>query len=629
MVQSSRSTEVLLGLLALLVGLDGCALGGAKPPPAPLTRNRQRESLEQAVRWKNPSPPVVLQLAGEYLSTGREREGYAYFAARAQEAPDEPLFAALAGMQQARMASQVPLLRRAAWVESAIGKLDRAASKGGLPRYLRGLVTAELPARFHRTEQAVGDLEWTLSLPPSTFPPGLQRGAWRGLARAYSALGRTADAQAATRKAGGAAVVDGPLFLTDGSVNAADGYRFTPPELLEMAPGVYVARGYDFADISFILTTDGVVAIDAGTTEASAGAALAAFRKVSDLPIRAIIITHAHWDHIGGLAALREPGTQVIAQAGFAEELANINRAPDNFQFFFGTKARGTYAFTPDVLVDHRQTLTFGNTQIVLVPAHGGETNDALLAFLPAQGVLFVGDTFMPYFGAPFVAEGSVDGLFETIDLIVGLSPSRLVHGHAPLTDNFTVATLAPLRKALVIVRDATLAGIHDGRTLSEVLAENLLPEELSSQPQAVLPFLLMRDNLIKRLFNQRTGYWKSDGEGLEVYTPAEWGAALTLLGGGREASFVEAARSLTARGDFGMSLELARLGLAAFPHSQPLAEARHKALEGLRLQDQFNPFKFIIYSDMEGQELPAPPQQVLPRIAGAVAQPLDVTKVE
>jgi hypothetical protein len=80
------------------------------PPPPRLTRDLDVEGLEVAVRWPQPAVPVVMALANQYLSTGRDRDGHAYFCARAQEAPTRPLFGALCGMFQARSAGEVPLL---------------------------------------------------------------------------------------------------------------------------------------------------------------------------------------------------------------------------------------------------------------------------------------------------------------------------------------------------------------------------------------------------------------------------------------------------------------------------------------------------------------------------------------
>ena len=80
----------------------------------------------------------------------------------------------------------------------------------------------------------------------------------------------------------------------------------------------------------------GIVAIDAGTTETNARAALTALRRISTQPITHVILTHAHWDHIGGLAGLQEADTQVIAQAKFAGELRRVNETGVSFRYFFG-----------------------------------------------------------------------------------------------------------------------------------------------------------------------------------------------------------------------------------------------------------------------------------------------------
>src|SRR5204862_1546982 len=109
----------------------------------------------------------------------------------------------------------------------------------------------------------------------------------------------------------------------------------------------------------------------------------------------------------------------------------------------------------------------------------------------------------------------------------------------------------------------------------------------LRAQPAMVLRYLVVRDNFIRRLHAQRTGYWKPDGEGIEVVAPAEWAAALDLPAGGREDAYVTAAQSLLDRGDHVLVLKLVDLGLISHPASPALVELRRRALDGLRARHQ------------------------------------------
>jgi glyoxylase-like metal-dependent hydrolase (beta-lactamase superfamily II) len=569
-------------------------------------RDPELEALQETVRWPNPDVATTLGLTGRFIAAGRDQEAYAYFQERAKNADDRPVFLALEGFFQARLAGDVFLLRRIGWVNDAVAKLDRAvAQEPGVPRYFRGLVLAELPARFGKATAAVDDLQWVLEN-KDRFPVGLRRTVYRGLARAYTTLGREAEAKVALERSGYPSLDPSlPVFTTDSWVTAKDGFRFRPPRLIEMAPRVYVAQGYDFADIAFVLTGDGIVAIDAGTTEANARAALAALRQVTTQPITHVLVTHAHWDHIGGLPALRGPTTQVVAQARFAEELKIVNETGVPFRYFFGGAAPRRYELIPDRLVDRRETLTVGSTEFVLYPMRGAETEDALLIHLPASGVLFVGDTFMPYLGAPFLPEGSADALFDNITLIRSLNPRLLIHGHPPLTELFTIAALPGLEAAMRELHARALARIAEGRPLVDILHENILPGTLREHPALVLRYLVVRDNFIRRVYHQRTGYWKPDGDGIEVVAPKEWAAALDLLAGGREDAFVTSARALLGRGDHVLAFRLVTLGLINHPASSTLADLRRRALDGLRARhQQLNPFKFIIYSEWAGADL-------------------------
>jgi hypothetical protein len=146
-----------------------------------------------------------------------------------------------------------------------------------------------------------------------TFPPGLRRSVYRGLARAFTTLERRDEARAALAQSRYPSLDPAlPQFTADFSVTARDGFRFRPPRLVEVAPRVHVAQGYDFADLAFVLTDAGIVAVDAGTTETTARAALDASPHVA--PIRTWS-SRMPTGTTSGLAALR-PSARVIAQAG-------------------------------------------------------------------------------------------------------------------------------------------------------------------------------------------------------------------------------------------------------------------------------------------------------------------------
>ena len=68
--------------ISFVLLLAACA---HSPPEPRVTRDRELESLEEAVRWPNASVPVVMQLANAFLSTDRNHDGYAYFSTLPQD----------------------------------------------------------------------------------------------------------------------------------------------------------------------------------------------------------------------------------------------------------------------------------------------------------------------------------------------------------------------------------------------------------------------------------------------------------------------------------------------------------------------------------------------------------------
>jgi glyoxylase-like metal-dependent hydrolase (beta-lactamase superfamily II) len=547
------------------------------------------DGLYTAADWPNSSPQVLLVLMNQLLAARRYDEAHEFFDRLSRKHPDRGLPLAIAGVVLSKMDGRIG---------EALATLDAAVGREiGLPNYLRGIVRAQAGVA-----EGIADLELVVAL-PDRFPAGLRRAAYHGLAALYAAEGRTEDARRARHKVG--TDRHPSLLAADYWVTEEAGFRFVPPRLVEVAEGVHVAQGYDFSDLAFVRTSAGVIAIDAGGTPRNTAAALAAYRAITTDPITHVLITHGHWDHVGGLAALRGPDTQVVARSA-VHHRDNV-RPPWPRFLPAGETLRGLDD-EPDQLIDAPTTLHIGDLDVELIPVSGGETNDALLIRLPARGVLFAGDIMMPYLGAPFFGEGSAEGLIEGMREVERLAPTVVIHGHPPLTDAFTAAAIPHVRAAAESLLDAVNADVRDWRTLGQILRRNHMPESLREHPEAVLPYLLLREGVIKRRHRQYTGYWQSDGEGVEHIFPDEWALALDLLADGDPARHAEVVRDLLDRDYLPVALRLVDHAL--------LNHADHPALSALRAETvqrlvernlNTGPFRFVIYSGLNGTELPAP----------------------
>jgi glyoxylase-like metal-dependent hydrolase (beta-lactamase superfamily II) len=585
------------------VALMGAACSSLPRPAPQLAQNREVEGFAAAAAWPNAEVAVSIIAAQEFVAARHERDGYEYFQRLAREQPGRPVLTSLEGLLQARCAGEIPLLQRVSWVEDAIRKLDRGAEAEPVAgQLLRGLVFADLPERFGKAKQAVADLEASLAR-RDAFPIEIDRGLFLALAKAWRTAGDEGRSREMLQRAA-LDSTDGPAVPGNISVGPEAGFRFTDPRLVKEADGVYVAEGFDFANISFLVDPAGVIAIDAGTTDDSARTAMKALRRITSAPVRYVILTHSHWDHVGGLSAVREPGTVVIARANFAQELARMRSTQNPFNWFFGSRPVGLDARV-DRVVSAEESLHQGSFDLRLIPVRGGETDDALFIHLPRQGLLFVGDAFMPYVGPPFLSEGSPEGYIETLATVRSLAPRRLVHGHPPLTRFINVEAIAGLEAALRDLYEHFVPEMQRGRPLAEILHDNYLPPTLRESPKSVIPFLITRDHFLQRLHRAKAGYWQADGEGMDVMTRSEQAALLDEFGGGTDAAFIRVAEDLIARGDAPLALSVTDLGLMRYPSSERLRKDRKQALSMLiERYSPVSPFRFIIYSQWAGMPL-------------------------
>jgi glyoxylase-like metal-dependent hydrolase (beta-lactamase superfamily II) len=300
-----------------------------------------------------------------------------------------------------------------------------------------------------------------------------------------------------------------------------------------------------------------------------------------------------------------------VGRGNYAAEQGRELTAPRKYGArFFGEAFddREVRAYKPDVTVDTATTMRVGGTRFELVPASGGETEDALMISMPDAGVMFVGDVFMPYLGAPFVEEGNLDGMFHAIDVIERKNPRVLLHGHEPLTRVFTSpALLAEVRAQLAWLRDRVVEAIAQGDERAAIQQRNLTPPGIAKNSAgAQLAYLVLRENVINRIYDQHVGYWQPNLEGMDSVTLADRGAMLIDYLGLDEAKLADAARRMIADGRHEQAAQLVQWARARGPVGPELDRLGRTAYAKLvERYQEFNPFKFIIYSGEAGLDVP------------------------
>ncbi len=573
-------------------------------------------------------PQLMFLLMAQYSNANMQGEGAEFFSARLKgfgphlTDAQKALYLSAIGLLRAQHASSVSLLHRIGYVKDTMVTLDQAKQLSGgqvfVVNWIAGIVHSELPNFFHQRTAAQDELAWCVENADKAPHAGWLREVYYHLGKLALADGEQAKAQNYLRRSGYKGF-DRPITLiTPFSEDVAAGHAFAPRRIAEIVPGrVYALSGYEFTEYYFVVSGDRreLIGIDAGTRPDSAKTAYEAVRAYApNLPeLTTVFITHSHWDHVGGHKYFRalNPRLHFYARSNYGEEIAREVGAPGVFdkQFFGeGFSLDNVRSFKPDITIDRRTELKIGGTRIELIPVHGGETHDAMFIHLPDQGVMFVGDFIMPYLGAPFVEEGDLQGLLDAIDIVVQKNPRYLLHGHEPLTRNFASAPmLAQLKIDLVWLREQVLTATRRGDERGAIHQANLIPPGLlNDQPDVYQPYLILREHVIDRLYDQNVGYWQPDLQGLEHLTRADHAELLVDYLGVSERQLVKTVERLTADGKYELAASLFESSGDRFERSATVANA--KRLVYLKLMEKHqntDPFKFIIYSGKISEQTP------------------------
>lgn len=580
-------------------------------------------------------PRVILQAMNLYLTSNQQQFGIELFTeilsiyADGMTPDTRAIYESALGVLRAAHADRIPLHRRIGWVRESFQLIETALGRSGsehpIPHWAAGMVYAQVPWFFFKTSAAFKHLQWLADRPHTEPTYGFYREVYRQLAALSARARDSANTEKWLQLSGyGADQPSAPLmgWFTTGSEGTAMAPR---PVLDEIVPGrIFALYGFGFSDIYFVLSDDAeeLIAIDAGTHPHSLKAAHALLlASHPDLPrISTAFVTHAHWDHIGGHGYLREhnPDIAIYGRSNYASVAARVVRH-HSYQFFRGADFDHAWveSYAPTHPISKTTMLTVGGTEVTLIPVTGGETEDAMLIYLPGLSAVFVGDVVMPWYGEPWVNEGFVSSATEVMDKVSALQATHVLHGHHPLTQLYGGETLDQYRHMHDWLVDITRAHVMHGYSAKDIIRLNLLPPGLAEHPEVALAFVAARDNVIARVADEMVGIWREDRsgqspEGLDTITAIERARLLTGYLGLGERQVIQALKRMIAGGDNELALQFAVAAETAFGATGGIAEVKAEAADRLRSIAQFtDPFRFTTYSEMIDRPHPAMPSDV------------------
>lgn len=402
--------------------------------------------------------------------------------------------------------------------------------------------------------------------------------------------------------------------------------------LFKVTEGIYQLRGFDLANMSIIEGASGWILVDPLTTKETAADALAfARRHLGSKPVSAVIFTHSHVDHFGGILGVLNPGeaaernVRIIAPAGFMEEATseNILAGPTMLRrsiFMYGKRlARserghvgsglgkgpafgGSVGILPPTdLVDRTgQEMTIDGVRFVFQNVSGSEAPAEVTFYLPQKKAFCGAEIVSRHMHNLYTLRGAKvrdalawSGFIDQARQLFGEAEVYFGCHHWPIWGRERIdAFLRKQRDMYKYIHDQTLRLAHRGYTPKEIAETIELPESLRSEFSCRGYYGSVRHNS-RAVYQAYFGWFDGNPAHLNPLAPAESAKRYVEYMGGAEKVLANARNSFE-KGEYRWVAEVLNQLVFADPDNAEARELLAATYDQLGYQSESAPWRDV-----------------------------------
>ena len=262
------------------------------------------------------------------------------------------------------------------------------------------------------------------------------------------------------------------------------------------------------SNAGFVVTGDGVVVFDALGTPALGRAMITAIRKVTPQPIKRVVVSHYHADHIYGLQELKAQGAEIWAHTKAREYLTSgqaVERMAQRRADLGPWVDEKTRVVPPDVWLDGDTDFRMGGVTFRLLYSGGAHSPEDMLMYVADDRVLYAGDLIFAG-RIPFVGNADSRGWLTAMGKMLALSPAPLVviPGHGAASRD-PARDLAVTRDYLIFLRESMGRAVRELEPFDAAYAktdwsrfQSLPAFDQANRTNAYGTYLLLEDEELK-----------------------------------------------------------------------------------------------------------------------------------